>query len=248
MEVSIHNISKKFKSQVVLDQIDLTLENGKIHCLLGASGAGKTTLLRIITGALKSDLGKVTLGGTLIPNRKLMNKVGFMPQEDGLYHELSIYDNLKFFAGIQKIKGAAFKKRAKHLLDITDLSKDKNKLVANCSGGMKKRVSLAVSMIHDPELLILDEPTVGLDPVIRYQIWQYLQDLKSHGKTIIVTTHVMDEIKNCDDATLLRGGKILMKDRLPTWLPRHLMGMSNVYSLMEVTKNDNHYCPYTQAN
>lgn len=220
VEVNIQNISKRFKKQTVLDLVTLTMESGQIHCLLGASGAGKTTLLRILTGALLADSGTVKMGDVVIPNRKFMKKIGFMPQEDGLYHELSIYDNLRFFGGIQGIHGQEFRDRAKELLDMIQLENEKNKLIANCSGGMKKRVSLAVSMIHSPDILLLDEPTVGIDPVLRCQIWEYLQAFKNQGKTIIVTTHVMDEIKNCDFAALLRDGHVIVKDTIPNLLKR----------------------------
>lgn len=214
MKIIIQEITKYYGSNKVLDHVSFEMEDQMIHCLLGASGAGKTTLLKLITGSLKSDSGTILIGDIKVPNRHLLHRIGFMPQEDGLYHELSIYDNLRFFAGIQGLRGADFQHRVQELLTMVQLSHEKDKLIANCSGGMKKRISLAVALIHNPDLLILDEPTVGIDPVLRRQIWNYLQALKVQGKTIIVTTHVMDEIRNCDSAALLRDGNLIIKDSI----------------------------------
>lgn len=169
-------------------------------------------MLKIILGSVVPENGSVTIDGIQVPNRALRKRIGFMPQQDGLYPELSVYDNLKFFAGIQNLYGAAFQKSASTLLEVVGLIGEEKKLIQNCSGGMKKRVSLAAALIHSPELLILDEPTVGIDPVLRRQIWNYLRELKSQGKTLIVTTHVMDEIFQCDTAALLRNGKIIIQD------------------------------------
>jgi len=234
MEIVIEGITKKFKEQSVLEQISFVMEEGSIHCLLGASGAGKTTLLRIITGALKADSGSVRIDNIPMPNRPILNKIGFMPQQDGLYNELSVYDNLRFFAGIQNLHGKEFDKKALELLEIVDLLKDKNKRVSHCSGGMKKRISLAAALIHSPQLLILDEPTVGIDPVLRRQIWNYLKDLKKQGKTLVVTTHVMDEVQNCDYAALLQNGHILVKDSV-----ENLVQMANGGNIEELFFTNN---------
>lgn len=220
MRIAVNNINKSFGKESVLNDINLTIESGKIFCLLGASGSGKTTLLRIIMGAIPAESGMVTIGEDQVPDRKILSKMGYMPQNVGLYEELSAWDNLRFFAGIQRIKKRLFEKNANELLEIVNLTQDRKKLVSNCSGGMKKRISLAVALIHQPTLLLLDEPTVGVDPILRKKIWLYLKELKAKGTTIIVTTHVMDEVTECDNAALLRNGHIIATDTVKNLMAR----------------------------
>lgn len=209
MKIEINQVSKAFKANQVLDQITLTIDSDRIFCLLGASGSGKTTLLRIMMGAIPPDSGSVIIGGIKVPKRELLTHIGFMPQNDALYDDLSALDNLKFFAGLQQLNKSQFQQNVEEVLNVVGLQDDKNKLIRNFSGGMKKRISLAVSLIHQPKLLLLDEPTVGIDPVLRKNVWTYLKQLKKNGTTILVTTHVMDEVRECDDAALLRNGHII---------------------------------------
>lgn len=220
MKIVVDQVEKAFKKQRVLSQISLTIDSGRIFCLLGASGSGKTTLLRIMMGVIPSENGTVTIGGTKVPNRKLLAEMGYMPQNDALYEELSVWENLKFFAGLHKLSRKTFVENATELLEVVDLLPEKNKLVRDCSGGMKKRISLAVALIHQPRLLLLDEPTVGVDPVLRKRIWEYLKQLKNSGITILITTHVMDEVTQCDDAALLRNGHIIAKDTVENLIGR----------------------------
>ena len=220
MKIEILAIDKSFKKQRVLEQINLTIDSGRIFCLLGASGSGKTTLLRIMMGAIPTDGGRVTIGSTPVPNRQLLSNMGYMPQNEALYEELTTWENLKFFAGLHQMNRKAFEENAEKLLQIVDMTACKNKLVRDCSGGMKKRISLAVALIHQPNLLLLDEPTVGVDPVLRRKIWQYLRQLKNEGTTILVTTHVMDEVSQCDDAALLRNGHIIARDTVANLIER----------------------------
>lgn len=220
MKIEICDVSKSFKQQQVLNQISLTIEGSRIFCLLGASGSGKTTLLRIMMGAIPSDGGRVTIGGIAVPNRQLLEEMGYMPQNEALYEELSVWENLQFFAGLQRLNRKNFAVDAEALLQIVDMAGGKNKLVRDCSGGMKKRISLAVALIHKPKLLVLDEPTVGVDPVLRRKIWLYLRQLRNEGTTILVTTHVMDEVSQCDDAALLRNGHIIARDTVKNLIAR----------------------------
>jgi len=220
MSIEIREIAKKYKNNVVLEDISLTVESGKIYCLLGASGSGKTTLLRIIMGAISGEKGKVIIDGVQMPNKNMLAQIGFMPQEDALYSELSIFQNMKFFAGIQNLKKDQIMKSAEELLQMVGLLNEKNKLVGSCSGGMRKRASLATTMIHNPKILILDEPTVGIDPVLRRKIWAYLHLLRDNGITILVTTHAMDEVIECDNAALLRNGKIIVADSVANLLKK----------------------------
>ncbi|BCN30199.1 ABC transporter ATP-binding protein [Anaeromicropila herbilytica] len=218
MNIEVNQIEKYFQKNKVLNQISMTIDSGKIFCLLGASGSGKTTLLRIIMGAINAEKGEVIIDGMKVPNRTLLSRIGFMPQNDALYDELTAWDNLKFFAGLQKIEGTTFIENAEEVLQVVGLSNEKKKLVRNYSGGMKKRLSLAITLIHQPKLLLLDEPTVGVDPVLRKNIWNYLKKIREQGTTILVTTHVMDEVLECDHAALLRNGHIIANDTVENLL------------------------------
>ncbi|WFR58706.1 ABC transporter ATP-binding protein [Anaerocolumna sp. AGMB13025] len=211
MNIEVKQVSKSFQKHQVLKDITITMDTGRIFCLLGASGSGKTTLLRIIMGAITPDIGEIRIKDQKVPDRKLLGTIGFMPQNDALYEELSAWDNLKFFAGLQKLDRKQFNQNAEEVLKVVGLTTDKNKLVRNYSGGMKKRISLAAALIHKPQILLLDEPTVGVDPVLRKNIWNYLKHLKETGTTILVTTHVMDEVMECDDAALIRNGSVIAK-------------------------------------
>jgi len=234
MKIEVCDVNKAFKQQQVLKQISLTIETGRIFCLLGASGSGKTTLLRIMMGAIPMDSGSVTIGGTAVPNRQLLSEMGYMPQNEALYDELSVWENLKFFSGLQRLNRQKFAADAAALLQIVDMAACKNKLIRDCSGGMKKRISLAVALIHKPKLLVLDEPTVGVDPVLRRKIWLYLKQLRNEGTTILVTTHAMDEVTQCDDAALLRNGHIIARDTV-----KNLIGQTSAGNIEELFFIDN---------
>lgn len=210
--IDIRGISKSFGRQRVLENINLNISRGEMFGLLGPSGAGKTTLIRLITGAEKSDRGEILVDNACVPNFKTLKMIGFMPQNDALYPEISGYDNLNFFGGLFGLKGRALEEAIYKSLELVDLTADAKKLVANYSGGMRKRLSLAAALIHSPEILILDEPTVGIDPLLRRKIWGEFGRQRAMGRTIIVTTHVMDEIKYCDRAGLIYNGHLIACD------------------------------------
>jgi len=218
MNVNLENVSKSFGHQNVLNHIDLCVNDNEIFGLLGPSGAGKTTLIRLITGALTADEGKITLDKYRIPTLEVLKIIGFMPQEDALYNDLSGIDNLHFFGGLYKLKKEELTKRINEVLSLVDLQNDTKKRVSLYSGGMKKRLSLAVALLHNPKLLILDEPTVGIDPVLRKKIWDEFFELKKQGHTIIVTTHVMDEAIKCDRLGLVYNGALIACDTVQNLL------------------------------
>lgn len=202
------HLYKKFKKQVVLDDVSLTLNEGEIYGLIGPSGAGKTTLVRILLGLEKADSGEVELFEQQ-PTLNAFRSLGYMAQSDALYNELTAYQNLEFFASIQGLHGKVKKQRIKEVAKSVGLEGDMNKSVAQFSGGMKRRLSLAAALIHEPRLYLLDEPTVGLDPLIRRDIWTLFRFLRSKGATMIVTTHVMDEVAKCDRVGLLSDGHLI---------------------------------------
>ncbi|GIN70039.1 ABC transporter ATP-binding protein [Bacillus sp. J14TS2] len=207
--IVMKGISKQFGKKVVLNEIDLTVESGQIYGLIGPSGSGKTTLVKLIVGMDRPSTGEVHVLGTAVPNLKLLQEIGYMAQADALYADLTGAENLSFFASLFKLKKDVKKKRIAYAADLVDLSSHLHKKVQNYSGGMKRRLSLAVALIQDPEVLVLDEPTVGIDPELRRSIWTEISRLKKTGKTIIVTTHVMDEAEKCDQLAMIRDGKIL---------------------------------------
>jgi ABC-2 type transport system ATP-binding protein len=207
--ITIKNVSKSFGKNQVLENINLEIHSGEIFGFLGPSGAGKTTLVKELVGLDTPTKGENFVLGGKMPSLGLMQRVGYMSQADALYGELSAKENLEFFAALYGLKGANRKKRMESVMETVQLSDDLNKLVSNYSGGMKRRLSLAAALLHEPELLILDEPTVGIDPVLRKSIWDAFYDLKKKGTTIIVTTHVMDEAEKCDRLGMVRNGKLI---------------------------------------
>ncbi len=209
MLLSVSNVSKAFGSHTVLDDIQLDLKEPQIHGLLGPSGAGKTTLVKMIAGLEIADKGTITVMEQPMPNLKQMEKIGYMAQSDALYTELTAGENIRFFASLYKMKKAKLKERMEEITETVGLQDDLHKLVGDYSGGMKRRLSLAIAMIHQPPLLILDEPTVGIDPVLRQTIWKEFFRLRDAGTCILVTTHVMDEADKCDTLSMLRDGKII---------------------------------------
>jgi ABC-2 type transport system ATP-binding protein len=207
--VSIRNVSKVFGKQTVLKDINLDIQKGEIFGFLGPSGAGKTTLVKQLIGLDLPTTGEIDLFGKRMPSLDLIQKVGYMSQSDALYTELSAKENLEFFATLYGLKGAARKQRIQDVLEIVQLNEHLTKLISQYSGGMRRRLSLAAALLHEPDLIILDEPTVGIDPVLRQSIWDRFYDLKNAGKTLIVTTHVMDEAEKCDRLGMIRDGKLI---------------------------------------
>lgn len=212
IDIVVSNVSKRFDKKQVVSNLSFQIASGEIVCLLGPSGSGKTTTIRLMIGAIAADTGKIIFGDTLVPNLQLLKKIGFMPQNDALYEDLSGEDNLKFYAELYGIKKAEQKNRIHEVLKLVDLSGDRKKYVRNYSGGMKKRLSLAIALVHEPDVLLLDEPTVGIDPVLRRAIWNQFKAMKESGTTIIVSTHVMDEVYECDKAALIYNGKLIHYD------------------------------------
>ncbi|MFC4800110.1 ABC transporter ATP-binding protein [Neobacillus sp. GCM10023253] len=208
--INVENVSKSFSKKAVLQNVDLSIEKGQLYGLIGPSGAGKTTLVKMIVGMEKADNGEIQVLNTKMPNLAILQEIGYMAQSDALYVELTGEENLKFFASLYKLKKDEQKNRIAYASGLVNLTDDLKKRVSAYSGGMKRRLSLAIALIQDPKILILDEPTVGIDPELKLSIWNELLRLKNaEGKTIIVTTHVMDEAERCDYVAMVRDGRIL---------------------------------------
>lgn len=207
--VSISKVSKSFGKQHVLKEISLDIKKGEIFGFLGPSGAGKTTLVKELAGLDTPTSGENFVFNQKMPSLALMERIGYMAQSDALYGELTAKENLQFFSSLYGLKGKQQEARIKEVMEVVNLHDDLNKLVFNYSGGMKRRLSLAAALLHEPELLILDEPTVGIDPVLRKSIWDSFYELNKKGVTIIVTTHVMDEAEKCHRLGMIRDGKLI---------------------------------------
>lgn len=207
--IRIEGLSKKYGRQQVLTDINLSVGQGQIFGFIGPSGSGKTTLVKMIVGIDSPDSGMVTVMDRQVPNLGLLQDIGYMAQSDALYPELTGKENLVFFASLFGLKKAFLKERIEYVADLVQLQEAMDKKVSAYSGGMKRRLSLAIALVHDPQLLILDEPTVGIDPELRQSVWHELLDLMGQGKTIVLTTHVMDEAAKCEVIALVRDGGIL---------------------------------------
>ena len=209
MDIAIRQASKHFGHLQALSDISLEVRSGELLGLIGPSGSGKTTLIRLITGAISADTGEIVLGGRMMPNRAILKQIGYMPQSDALYNDLTGLDNLRFFGHLFGLRGNALNRRSANLLEQLDLLGHKDRMVAVYSGGMRKRLSLAVALLHEPQVLLLDEPTVGIDPLLRRDIWNLFADFSRQGRTLIVSTHVMDEAERCQSAALLHNGRLI---------------------------------------
>jgi ABC-2 type transport system ATP-binding protein len=207
--IHVSELEVKYDKTTILKNITLDIKKGEIVGFLGPSGSGKTTLVKALIGMKAPAKGEIEVLGRKMPSLEAIAEVGYMAQSDALYEDLTALDNLLFFGELYNLKGKAAKARAIKLLELVDLEKDAHKAVKNYSGGMRRRLSLAIALIHSPELLILDEPTVGIDPLLRRSFWNEFDRIKNNGGSIIVTTHVMDEAYRCDRLALIRDGEII---------------------------------------
>src|SRR5699024_8685083 len=207
--VSVESVTKSFGRNEVFKNIDLEIAKGEIFALLGPSGAGKTTLVRALAGLDTPTDGEIRVFGEKMPDLKLMKRIGYMAQADALYEDLSALENLEFFASLYGIVGKYRKERINELMALMDLSDHLNVKTVKFSGGMKRRLSLVIALLHDRDMLSLDEPTVGIDPVLRRSIWNFFYELNRGGTMIIITTHVMDEAAKCSRLAMMQRGQIV---------------------------------------
>ena len=207
--ISIRGLEFAFGKRPVLTGIDLEIARGVSFGILGANGAGKTTLVRLLIGRLKPVAGSALIFGQT-PGPALAESVGYMPQLNALYEALTVRENLDFFARMlslsDKKRRAGAVDRAMELVDLTDRA---DSVITELSGGMRQRVSLGAALIHEPELLLLDEPTVGLDPELRNMFWQHFKEMTDAGTTILISSHTMDDAAHCDTLGFMRGGKFI---------------------------------------
>ncbi len=209
--IDVHGLTKSFDGRVVVDHVDMRVERGRIYGFLGPNGSGKTTTIRMLCGLLTPDEGQGTCLGYDIRTeaRKIKREVGYMTQKFGLYEDLSIEENLDFFARVYGI--AQRRERIKDTLDRLGLYSRRSQLAGSLSGGWKQRLALAACLIHDPQLLLLDEPTAGVDPAARRDFWDQIHELAAGGMTVLVSTHYMDEAERCHQLAYIAYGKLLAR-------------------------------------
>ncbi|MFT9388704.1 MAG: ABC transporter ATP-binding protein [Leuconostoc sp.] len=208
--LELQQITKSYGGRTVLDAVNLKLPAGELMGLIGPSGSGKSTVIKLALGMAQADAGVAHIFDIQMPDRQALGKIGYMAQSDALYEALSGYDNLKFFAQMRDIR--VVDEEIKRVATIVNLTDALDQQVKGYSGGMKRRLSLAIAFLGEPEFLILDEPTVGIDPALRRQIWDELRRQQAQQKTILITTHVMDEAEKVDRVVLLFDGRIIADD------------------------------------
>jgi len=213
------HITKKFGDFTAVDDLELKVKKGEIYGLLGPNGAGKTTIIKMLANISNPTSGNAWILGERIPDGDIASKIGYMPQETGVYLGLTVDQNLRFYGRIFNLEKEEMEKREDELLKFVDMENWKHEMVENLSGGMKHRVSLACTLIHQPKLLFLDEPTVGVDPELRLSFWDYFNQLREKGVTILITTHYMDEARHCDRIGFMQRGHLIAEDT-PTELLR----------------------------
>jgi ABC-2 type transport system ATP-binding protein len=210
--VKAQQLTKKFGEEVAVDSLTMHVPRGTIFGFIGPSGCGKTTTVRLLTGVHKPTSGQATVLGKdpYHFSKSDREKIGYLIQNFVLYPELTVWENLNFAASFYGVKLWGRPKRFNKLLEFVELAEDKNKLAGALSGGMKRRLSLAATLVHNPELLFLDEPTAGIDPLLRRKFWDYFKELQNEGHTLFVTTQYVGEAAYCDMVGVMYDGRLLM--------------------------------------
>ncbi len=208
--IKIENLTVTLKGHFkALDDINVELAQGKIIGFIGPSGAGKTTLMRTIVGRRRASSGSISIFGLPAGSAALRKQISYMTQEVSVYPDLSVQENLRYFAAMFGVPRREVDAQIATILKTVDMTPQAHQVVDSLSGGQKQRASLAIALIGHPKLMVLDEPTVGLDPVLREQLWALFRRLAAAGTTLIISSHVMEEAERCDDLLLVRDGRLL---------------------------------------
>ncbi|MHC1715305.1 MAG: ABC transporter ATP-binding protein [Acidaminococcaceae bacterium] len=212
--LELNNLTRRFGDFVAVNNVSLQIKQGAIYGFLGPNGSGKSTTIRMLCGLLEptSGSGKVLGLDIAKDSEALKQKIGYMSQKFSLYDDLSVIENLRFYAGLYSLSSDQMKKRIGEMLALSGLEKRQQELVATLSGGWKQRLALACSILHNPPVLFLDEPTGGVDPVSRRMFWEIIYDLSLQGTTVMVTTHFMDEAEHCDEIGFIFEGNLIASD------------------------------------
>jgi len=207
--VCTEGLVKRFGHVLAVRGLDLVVDEGEIYGLIGPNGSGKTTTMRILCGILRPDEGEVYILGERVPSFKVLRSIGYMPQENAIYDDITVQENLCFFGRIQGLTREDINTRADSILELVGLRGKRGALARDLSGGMQRRLSLAVAMIHHPALLLLDEPTAGVDPDLRVSFWEHFKELSAQGTTILITTHYLEEASRCGRVGLMNQGRLI---------------------------------------
>ena len=219
--IQTQKLVKRFGKFTAVDGLDLTIDDGTTYGLLGPNGSGKTTAIRMICGLLEPTSGGVTVLGKKMPSKEVLSSIGYMPQDVAVYVDNTVHENIELFASLYGMSPELFRRREKEMLDFVDLAGWRDSLVSTLSGGMRHRLSLACALLHEPKLLILDEPTVGVDPELRASFWEYFEKLGKKGITVVITTHYMDEAGHCQNVGLLRQGRLIAEGNPDELMKKH---------------------------
>ena len=225
------DLTKTFEDNTAVDSLNLEVRKGELFGLVGPDGAGKTTIMRLLSAILSPTSGNAWIAGHSILNEQeqIKEKIGYMPQRFGLYEDLTVLENIEFYADLYDVSAAERKARYDRLLDFSNLAPFKKRLAGNLSGGMKQKLGLSCALVHTPEVLFLDEPTGGVDPVSRRDFWRILYDLLKERVTIFVSTAYLDEAERCSRIALIHKGKVLVVDepsKIKTSLGVHMIEIS----------------------
>lgn len=204
--IETHQLSKAFGPVWAVQELDLKIRQGEIYGLLGPNGSGKTTLMRLLVGLAKKDGGEIQVLGKSVPNPSLLSSIGYMTQAEALYVDLTATENVSFFAALNGVDERAAVEEALALVDLSERAGD---VLRTLSGGLRRRVSLACALVHQPRLLVLDEPTVGVDPQLRASFWDHFRELRDQGVSLLISSHVMDEAERCDRLGFMRQGRLI---------------------------------------
>lgn len=221
--IRVENLRKSYNSLIAVDGISFEIYKGECFGLLGPNGAGKTTTIHLLTGLIQPDSGMIEIGGTTDPTRPEVRKqLGVTPQSLAIYDDLTGKENLAFFGQLNRVSGKQLTEKINWVLELTGLTDRQNDRTVNYSGGMKRRLNLACSLLHDPPVLLMDEPTVGVDPQSRNLVFDNIEKLKKEGRTILYTTHYMEEAQRlCDRVAIMDHGKILALDSIPNLIQKY---------------------------
>lgn len=224
--VELDNLTRRFGDFTAVDSVSLKIRQGAIYGFLGPNGSGKSTTIRMLCGLLEPSAGGGQVLGLDIArdSEAIKQKIGYMSQKFSLYDDLTVNENLSFYAGMYSLEPAVEKRRIAEMLALAGLEKRQHELVANLSGGWKQRLALGCSILHEPAILFLDEPTGGVDPKSRRLFWDIIYNLSLAGTTIMVTTHFMDEAEHCDEIGFIYEGRLLISDS-PANLKKSLPGV-----------------------
>ncbi|MBU0756756.1 MAG: ABC transporter ATP-binding protein [Nanoarchaeota archaeon] len=210
--IELTNISKSFGRNRILSRLNLTINKGEIYGLIGPSGCGKSTLMKILLGIYEPDSGKISINDRDYTENiaKIRNFVGFTTQENSFYGKLTVYENMRYYANLYSLKRKKMRDHLETILRDVELFSARKTLADNISGGMKRRLDFAISLIHDPDILVLDEPTTGLDPLLVAQFWQVVRKVQERGKTVLVSSHIFSEIEeSCTKVGIMNKGTIV---------------------------------------